>query len=385
MLQKLKLFQRCCNQKYSGGLKMAKVTYESIKMHDGYSVYTARFEPESGAPDGVIQAVHGFSEHVYRYTEMAEFFVSANYAFVIHDVRGFGSMPGKTPEQRKSAQGLVVDYNALLRDLETIRAKIDIWYPNVPVVLYGYSLGGNISINHLFRYKQSRYDKLILESPWLRLYESPPESAILALKSKAMMNPKLVFDTGLDTSKIARNKDGGVADDRSDDPYYHTFISYKLFLRTLAAGEYAIKNASRITIPTLLLVGGLDKIVSPKAMREFYNNAGENVIMKEYPNAFHSLHTDIGKEEVKKRMRSFILQSAVAQISEEAYCGDNGDNLDKVKDIASTIIKLREANEEAIAVLKADIRNILKDVDCDVDAIQMDENLKRVLNEALDN
>jgi len=286
---------------------MAIVTYDLIKMHDGVSVYTARFEPK-GPPDGVIQAVHGFSEHVYRYTEMAEFFVKANYAFVIHDIRGFGSMPGKTPSQRRAAQGLVVNYKLLLKDLETIRAKIDLWYPDVPVVLHGYSLGGNAAINHLFNYEQSRYEKLILESPWLRLYKQPSDFMMLSAKKKTLMNPKFVFETNLDTSKIARSDlAGGVLDDKSDDPYFHRRMSLKLFVRTVTAGEYAIKNAGRITLPTLLLIAGQDKIVCPKAMREFYENAGKNMILQEYPDAYHSLHTDLVKNEVMERMLCFVL------------------------------------------------------------------------------
>ena len=275
-------------------------------MHDGVSVFTARFEPED-PPDGVIQAIHGFSEHVYLYTEMAEFFVKANYAFVIHDIRGFGSMPGKTPAQRRAAQGLVVNYQLILKDLETIREKIDFWYPDTPVILYGYSLGGNVAINYLFNYKQSRYEKLILASPWLRLYEQPSDFAMLSAKRRALMQPMYVFETTFDTSKIARTNQDGEAYDRSDDPYFHSRMSLKLFVRTVVAGEHAIKNASKITIPALLFVAGQDKIVCPDAIREFHHNAGDNIAIKEYPDAYHALLNDLVKDEVMEEMLRFVL------------------------------------------------------------------------------
>jgi alpha-beta hydrolase superfamily lysophospholipase len=71
------------------------------------------------------------------------------------------------------------------------------------------------------------------------------------------------------------------------------------------AGEYALKGAPDITVPTLLLCAGQDKIVSAKALHEFYEKAGENVILEEYPEGYHSLHTDIIKTEVLNRMLDF--------------------------------------------------------------------------------
>ena len=287
---------------------MVKTKFETVTMHDGASVYTARFEPE-GELKGVIQATHGFSEHVYRYQELGEFFANNGYAFVINDMRGFGKMPDKTLRQRKAAQGLIIDYNSILKDMVTIRGKIDKYYPNVPVVLYGYSLGGNVALNLLHKYKQCRYDKLILAAPWLQLYNQPSDFVIFGMKKQAILNPTLTFQTGLDTSRMARPVDG-VEYDRSDDDYFHSRMSFKLFLRTDATGKHAIKNAKNFTIPTLLLVPGQDMIVCPNAMRKFHANSGGNVIIVEYPDAYHALHYDLVKHEFMERMLYFIANSA---------------------------------------------------------------------------
>nr|AGS51901.1 putative lysophospholipase [uncultured bacterium contig00002] len=90
------------------------------------------------------------------------------------------------------------------------------------------------------------------------------------------------------------------------DKIFHDRISLRLYAEITAAGEYAIKNAARITIPTLLLCAGSDKIVSVNAMREFCINAKENVTMLEYPDAYHCLRSDTGGNEVEEAMLDFI-------------------------------------------------------------------------------
>jgi len=281
---------------------MATVKYESIKMHDQASVYTARFEPES-RPKGVVQAIHGFGEHIGRYEEMADFFTRNHYAFVIHDQRGFGSMPDKTKKEREASQGIVRDYKLLLDDVEMIRESIDSWYPDVPVILYGHSMGGNVAINCLLKQKQSDYKKLILESPWLRLYAPPSKATVACARLAAKISHKIAVVSKLDPNHITRGNQ--TADKPPKDEYYHNRMSLRLFTQVTSAGEYAIKHASDITIPTLMLCAGQDKIVSSKAIHAFCENANNNVILEEYPDAYHALHTDIVKIEVLNSMLAF--------------------------------------------------------------------------------
>jgi len=281
---------------------VTELKYELIEMHDKISVQIARFEPE-GTPKGVIQAIHGFGEHIDRYREMADFFTQNNYAYVIHDQRGFGMMPGKTKKQREAAQGIVSDFKLFFDDVETIRKRINSWYPDIPVILYGHSMGGNIAINCLLRQTQSSYKKLIASSPWLRLYAPPSKFRTACARLGAKLSPKLAVINKLDPNDIARGNE--TSDKPEKDEYYHNRISLRLFIQTVDAGEYAIKNAYGIIVPTLLLCASQDKVVCSKAIHEFYKNADKNVIMEEYPDAYHSLHTDIIKEEVLKRMLTF--------------------------------------------------------------------------------
>jgi alpha-beta hydrolase superfamily lysophospholipase len=78
-----------------------------------------------------------------------------------------------------------------------------------------------------------------------------------------------------------------------------------------AAGEYAIQNAARITVPVLLLCAGQDKIVSPTAIREFSRITNENVTFIEYPDGYHYLHLDIIGDDVLGEILSFCNSHAI--------------------------------------------------------------------------
>jgi alpha-beta hydrolase superfamily lysophospholipase len=283
-------------------------------MHDSVPLQVANFEPK-GTPKGVIQAVHGFGMHIDKYKELADFFNGNGYAFVIHDQRGFGMMPGTTKEERKWLQGIILDYKLFLDDITAIRELINVWYPEFPVILYGQSMGGNIATNYLLTRKQIDYSKLILESPWLRLYK--PLSKILSgfTRILAAISHKLAIVNKLDPSHIVRahenTEDDACTDEHHDvrdykkDEHYHNRISFKLLVQVTDAGEFAIKNSKNITIPTLVLCAGHDKVVCTKAIHEFYDNADKNMVLQDFPTGYHSLHSDLIKVDVWKRMLEF--------------------------------------------------------------------------------
>ena len=287
----------------------SELKYDLYKMHDNVPIQVARFDPE-GAPKGVIQAVHGFGMHIDKYKELADFFNKNGYAFVIHDQRGHGMMPGTTKEERKWLQGIIPDYQLFLDDIATIRELISKWYPEIPVILYGQSMGGNISINYLLMRNQQDYHKVILESPWLRLYKPLSKFLFGLVRLLASISHRLAIVNKLDPSHIVRT-DAIQADEHHEvreykkDEYYHNRISFKLLTQVTDAGEYAIANAKGINVPALVLCAGHDKIVCTKAIHEFYDGAGENAVFQDFPTGYHSLHSDLIKVDVWNRMLEF--------------------------------------------------------------------------------
>lgn len=280
-----------------------KPIYETLIMRDGVTIQTAKFEPAT-IPLGVVQVIHGFGEHIERYAELATVFAEHRYACVIHDQRGHGERQGMSERQRAKNNGIVSGYESLLDDVGEVRKKIGKWYPDLPVTLYGHSMGGNIAANVLLKRTPEDYCKAVLETPWLRLYAPPSGFVVWLAKVLGAVSGSLAITNPLKLEIISRDPE--TVKLLRGDPYYHNRLSFRLFTQITAAGEYAVANAGSIRIPTLLLCAGGDQIVSPVAIRAFAANAGENVTFKEYPDGYHSLHSDINRSEVLETMLTFL-------------------------------------------------------------------------------
>jgi len=280
--------------------------FESIKAHDGTTLRVACFNPPE-PPVGIIQIIHGFGEGLAHYKEIASYFAENGYVCVVHDQRGFGEMPDMTPKEKKKVRGVIPGYMYLLEDIKTLRVAINGWYPVVPVVLFGHSMGGNLVANCLVRGMVADnalvYSKAVLEAPWFRLYKPLPKFATSVAGLLGRANEKITISANLDLNNISR--DESISKSLKNDGIYHNRMSLRLYAEVVEAGEYAILNASKISVPTLLLCPGADKIVCPDAIREFYGRAGENVKLVEYPDAYHCLHADINNAEVMAAILDF--------------------------------------------------------------------------------
>ena len=286
---------------------MPKPKIELIKTQDGFSLKTAIFEPSTTSPAaGVIQVAHGFGEHVGMYYEIAGFFASNGYICIIHDQRGHGEMPCIPKHKRQKQLGVVKNYDCLLNDIGSIRSEITKRYPTLPVILYGHSMGGNIALNYLLNRSESEYAKVILESPWLRLYKHRPKFMIKTAKIIGTLSKNFAANSNLNVHILTRDKDA--SEMIAADKIFHTRMSYRLFAQMTDAAEYALEHASKLKIPILLLCGGKDKIICTKAAREFSQKAENNVTYYEDPEGYHMLRYDAEptQTEILRRILEFL-------------------------------------------------------------------------------
>jgi len=277
-----------------------------IPAHDGASIRVAGFAPYPRPVElaGVIQIVHGFGESMGHYGDVVDFFTQSGYACVIHDQRGFGEMPDKTPAERRGARGIIPSYDHLLEDVKTVRNQIALWYPEAPVILLGHSMGGGVAANYLLRYPVGDYEKAILEAPWFRLYKPLSPALDLLAKILGKISPKIVTRAKMDTDALSREQ--AVLHGQKGDDVFHNRMSLRLYTGAVAGGEYALEHAAQIPIPTLVLGAGADKVLSTAAIRAFADRAGEQVTYIEYPDAYHCLHRDTAGPEALADMLTFL-------------------------------------------------------------------------------
>ena len=263
-------------------MEIKKIT---VKTKDGTNVKTKIFDVE-GTPVGVVIISHGFGEYIDMYDPFIENLTKANYACVIFDQRGHGedSNVAKT-------QGEIPGYEYFLDDIDAIRAKMDELYPQVPVILYGHSMGGNIVASYLINRNQAAFAGAVLETPWLRLYKPMPKVLEGLAKVLGDISSKFAKVNELRRHEVVRPLAGHKT--ITDFPHYHNRISFRLFAGVTKAGEYAIANAKKITIPTMLICANNDMVVCPEAIKEFGANANSNVELKVYDDAYHAIHADL--------------------------------------------------------------------------------------------
>ena len=104
----------------------------------------------AGTPRAVVQICHGLAEHSARYERFASALVAAGYHVYIHDHRGHGANIGAHAPRGMFAQkqGHIV----AIEDVRALNRHIHENHPGLPVVLFGHSMGGLITLNYVLDY-----------------------------------------------------------------------------------------------------------------------------------------------------------------------------------------------------------------------------------------
>ena len=126
----------------------------TLKSVDGYELSLAIFEAKS--PKAVIQFVHGMEEYKERYDAFAEYLSSKGFTCVTSDLRGHGkNAPILSHISNKRGDKLIIE------DQKVIRKYISKTYKDLPLYLFGHSMGTIIS-RVLMQSDGSKYSKIAL-------------------------------------------------------------------------------------------------------------------------------------------------------------------------------------------------------------------------------
>ena len=114
---------------------------------------------------GVVCLVHGLGEHIGRWQHVAELFCKAQIAFFGIDLRGHGKSQG--------IRGHAKSLDQLLDDIEDLLKVARSEYIDLPIILYGHSMGGNLVANFIQKRRTSEIQGVVLTSAWLKLAVTP--------------------------------------------------------------------------------------------------------------------------------------------------------------------------------------------------------------------
>lgn len=235
-------------------------------------------------PKGTICIIHGLGEHQGRYAHVAKFYSDNGFQVYSYDQRGHGKSEGK----RGHTPGLESNLDDLERIIKTL--------PQHHLFLYGHSFGGNVLVNFLLRRQPNYLKGAILSAAWMQLAKEPNVIELSLVKLMNNISPSFTQNNKLDENDLSL--DIQVCTEYIEDPLNHNQISVRLFSDFYPAGKWALNNAAKLPVQTLMIHGADDSIICKSGTEKFALSNTEKISYRIFENTKHEPHNDLTKETV---------------------------------------------------------------------------------------
>src|SRR5437867_1293927 len=223
----------------------------------GVPIHWERSAPAAGAPRGVVLLAHGYAEHVGRYRDFIVHLAARGLAVAAVDHRGHGRSGGP--------RGHCRDFAEFVADLRTLAGLAEEWWPGVPRLLFGHSLGGLLAFLYLLRHPDT-VRAGALSGPAFKVADSAPRIHQTVALLLARVAPGVTFRSNLDPDALSRDPAVGAA--YVADPLVHRAASAGFVRAIRAAQAAATAEAPRLRVPLLILQGDADRLVLPAGATE---------------------------------------------------------------------------------------------------------------------
>lgn len=234
-----------------------------FKSFDGKKIYVYEWT-EVASPKGIVQIVHGMTEHAARYAPLAAFLNGRGYMVVADDHRGHGKTD---PDTLGYCAGDM--FEDTVRDEGEITAYYRAKYPGLAYFVFGFSYGSFLTQSYIGKYGD-RIDGAIIggsnKKKDFEVYLGSLVAAFNPKKKPARLIEKLSFgayskqfDDGQWLSADAENNER-----YHGDPLCGFTCSYRFYadffrgLKKLYTGRYAERVPK--DLPILLIAGKEDPV-----------------------------------------------------------------------------------------------------------------------------
>ncbi len=253
---------------------------QNLKSFDGTELKYRIWVPEI-KPVATICIIHGIGEHSGRYNNWARKFCQKGIQVFALDYRGHGLSSGKP--------GHISSMSDLLNDVEIFINSIKTELENIPLFIYGHSMGGNIVLNYLLNRAQD-FNGAIITSPWLGLVNQPYSITIKISKLVNKIYPSFTLSTGIKSTGLSSNQKNQEQADK--DPLMHGKITVRTFIELNNSADEIMQSGKQIKIPSLFCHGEADLVTRHDYTQRLALTNPSNKKFISYPGALHELHNE---------------------------------------------------------------------------------------------
>lgn len=269
----------------------------SLTTPDGLTLHTQHWTPERGAA-AVVLLVHGYAEHCGRYDHVAGTFVDRGAAVYAYDQRGHGRSEGP--------RAYVDRFEQYLADLHQVLRHVQNRASEVPVFLFGHSMGGLAALLYgLNRPMDVR--GLLLSAPAIKI--NPDLAPILRKVAQTLGR----FVPTLPTVRSphgAISRDPAVVEAAQNDPLnYHGRTKARMGAELLRAGDEARSRLHELAVPFLVFHGTADPLATPAWSKRLYERAAvEDKTLKLYEGLYHETFNEPEQDEVLDDLSTWLAE-----------------------------------------------------------------------------
>ena len=268
--------------------------YRFITSAQGIKIYFRQKLPTQ--PKAIVIVSHGYAEHSGFYIQLMEFLVSKGYGVYALDHRGHG----RSEEER----GHLEKFEFFLEDMDAFVDYIQGQHPELPLYLFGHSMGGLISFSYGILHPEKIRGQ-IFSGAALGRPEGTEWIPNWTFKwIKRFLNRYKVYPVlsrrGTRNMEI-RKYSGG-------DPLVLKYATAGFFSEFVGRGvQFAQENAARFSLPCLFLHGTEDRIIPHKFSSDIFKKiSSEDKELKFYEGLYHELVQEPEREEVMKDILAWL-------------------------------------------------------------------------------
>ena len=278
----------------------------------------ARMCVPDAEPRAIVQIIHGIAEYIDRYDEFMSFLADNGIIAVGTDHLGHGKSIENEEQTGFFAYENGWDY--AVRDEEVLRLAMHENYPELPIIVFGHSMGSFMARTLLIRYPDAFnaaiisgtgnqgsalvngglfMGNLVTGLKGAHHYSKFLNNLAFGSYNKIYENPKTEYDW--------LSRDEANVQKYIDDPLCGFIPTCSLF-RDMMTGVKFITNKKNLTtmnkdMPVYFMSGDMDPVGEcGKGVQKAYNNfleAGmKDVSIKLYPGGRHEMLNEINKDEV---------------------------------------------------------------------------------------